>query len=124
MTDLEKLVIILEDNPYLDVMYPGDYEKAARSLLAHGVTVRELQKPLAVDDLPGRLKGVVYVETRFNGLNPFPMFIRDVERELLILWEFGRNGQVHCGLKEYGQTYRFWGVLPTEEERKAAEWEK
>ena len=85
-------------------------------------TARPVQTPLAVDELPGRLKGIVYVETKFNGLKPLPMFIRDIEREFLILWEFGRNGQIHCGLKEYGQTYRFWGVLPTEEERRAAEW--
>ena len=126
MTDREKLVEILLEVSKNIMSFPteGFNEHLADHLIAHGVTVREPQKPLAVDDLPGRLKGVVYVETRFNGLKPFPMFIRDVERELLILWEFGRNGQVHCGLKEYGQTYRFWGVLPTEEERKAAEWEK
>ena len=121
MTDREKLVELLDI-----IIQPGQKTlgEIADHLIAHGVTVKEPQKPLAVDDLPGRLKGVVYVETRFNGLKPFPMFIRDVERELLILWEFGRNGKVHCGLKEYGQTYRFWGVLPTEEERKAAEWER
>lgn len=131
MTDREKLVEIVcnaiqEVDCISHCNHPPCYKvhHVADELISHGVTVREPQKPLAVDDLPGRLKGVVYVETRFNGLKPFPMFIYDVERELLILWEFGRNGQIHCGLKEYGQTYRFWGVLPTEEERTAAEWEK
>ena len=129
MTDREKLVEIVcnaiqEVDCISHCNHPPCYKvhHVVDELISHGVTVREPNKPLTVDELPGRLKGVVYVETRFNGLKLLPMFIRDVERELLILWEFGRNGQVHCGLKEYGQMYRFWGVLPTEEERMAAEW--
>ena len=92
-------------------------------LIANGVTVKKSQKPLTVEELPGRAKDIVYVERLYNGLNPLPMFLRDVERELLILQEFGRNGQLHVGLKEYGYSYRFWAEKPTDEERKAAEWD-
>lgn len=41
MTDREKLVELLVNNPHLDVLYGEEYADAADQLIANGVTIRE-----------------------------------------------------------------------------------
>lgn len=87
-------------------------------------TARPVQKPLTEEELPKMVRDIVYVESICYGINPWPMFLRAVEKELLTLKAFGTNGEIQCDLKGYGMEYRFWAQSPTETERMAAEWKE
>lgn len=96
--------------------------KSTREKAYEAAMARPLLKPLTKAELPEMVRDIVYVETICYGINPWPMFLRSVEKELLILKAFGMNGEIQCDLKEYGMEYRFWALKPRSEERMAAEW--
>lgn len=96
--------------------------KSTREKAYEAAMARPLLKPLTEEELPKMVHDIVYVELIHLGLKPWPAFLCDVKKELLILKEFGINGQIQCGLKEYGREYRFWAEKPRSEERMAAEW--
>lgn len=121
MTDLEKLVIILEDNPYLDVMYPGDYEKAARDMISHGVTVKAMQKPLTVEELKRMEGSPVWCETEATK-TPCVVKKSMIDNVDAIFYALGSEYPIFFNVDGYGQIWRCWAEKPTEEERKAAEW--
>lgn len=115
MTDREKLVELLSDVQAGGVAL--DYEalkanaaqneEVADYLLAHGVTVREMQRPLTVNETFG---------SRWSEPN---LWIEMREKETLFLM----NGDSFTNAS-YGKTWRCWAEKPTDEERRAAGWEK
>ena len=127
MTDREKLGKFLAESASIAAYKRGgeweyslNYEEIVDHLLAHGVTVKEPQKPLTVEELI-RLPKVVYIECTFfveihaalpDSLCGTPpclgiQFVHAYEK---------------FKLDKYGKTWRCWAEKPTEEERKAAEW--
>ena len=128
MTECEKLVLILQDNEHLDVMYPGDWEKAARQLLDSGVTVKEKQKPLTLDELKEIYSMREDHVWPFERKPPYLYLDSSIEKNdhLWISWaitvDFLVDGYKQYTAENYGKTWRCWADKPTEEERMAAEW--
>ena len=115
MTDREKLVELITE---AGIKY-ATIEGLADHLLAHGVAVKEPQKPLAVGKLEYRMKcwyeengddEVDHVMIGGSGYAIELYFIKSPYPMEKLRWE-------------YGKTWRCWAEKPTEEERKAAEWE-
>lgn len=118
MTNREKLVELLDI-----IIQPGQKTlgEIADHLIAHGVTVREQQKPLTVEELI-KLPEVVYVEcTFFEELHvALPFCLKTIEVPCVGL-QFDRYFE-HFLLDKYGKTWRCWAERPTDDEREAAEW--
>lgn len=130
MTDREKLIDLLYGN---SIDTKEDAEYVADHLIAHGVTVREPQKPLTVEDiLVSPFQIPCWIERNKNGCvsivadvldrSDYDRFFGQVDSNMM------RQGLVdhmtRYRAESYGKTWRCWAEKPTEEERKAAEWEK
>lgn len=135
MTDREKLydLIVDAENEFHKKYHYAEDSKRIESvvdvLIAHGVTVREMQKPLTVDELMD-MPGSVWYE---NNTVIAPMMVSNREsfsvlylKDVVFGWY--RSSCVDCfasvelPVSDYGKTWRCWASKPTEEERKAAEW--
>ena len=89
-------------------------------LIAHGVTVKEPQKPLTLEEV--KEKKAVWIE----GEELYPALL--CCRSYRYYSEFCTNVDEDEGLTLldndlYGMEWRCWAEKPTDEERKAAEWE-
>lgn len=124
MTDKEKLVELIDhvcEGHVENLMQPGGVEAVADYLTAHGVTVREPQKPLTVEELYDRQGEIVYLEYAKNKLEEYPFVLALLGCHFALFDSYvGQN----AGLKiaDNGHTWRCWAEKPTEEEREAAEW--
>lgn len=141
MTDREKLVELIakiQDYGYKTVyeenamyMHTITAEELADYLLAHGVTVKQMQKPLTVEELM-KIPGSVWYE---NDIAIAPMMVSNQKsfshlylKDVVFGWY--RSPCVDCfasielPVSDYGKTWRCWKEKPSEAERKAAEWEK
>ena len=115
MTDRERLVELLQKyEKELDGMIVS-YEKAAEWLVSRGVTVKEPQKPLTIEEVKAE-PDVVWVEWPPGGL--WPCVIAEVEDDHC----YFTDGETERMLR-YGIGWRCWANRPTEEERQAAKWE-
>lgn len=120
MTDREKLENMM--SAYLDVVGETTAEDMANFLVANGVTVKEPQKPLKVEEL--NEGDVLWFE-----LDDYPAkYVRI--RELIGLshgfasfQEIGNKLELDYLTMDYGKLWRCWAEKPTEEERMAVEWE-
>lgn len=124
MTDREKLVQLLRTTPHLGVVFPFDWENAADHLITHGVTVREMQKPLTVEELKEHIGKVVHLEYAGNKMEDYPVLLGHCWMFYAEFEMYGSYDSSEFILDDYGKTWRCWAEKPTEEERKAAEWEK
>ena len=117
MTDREKLVELLDI-----IIQPGQKTlgEIADHLLAHGVTVKEPQKPLTLEEVLQAIKDckTLWIEDEEEptntGIDPGCYNVRYWLNKTVIKDEIRA-----C----YGKTWRCWAEKPTEEERRAAEWE-
>ena len=111
MTDREKLVELISQSRVTitsDSACINGSEYIADYLIANGVTVKQMQKPLAYSKV-------------FHSQCLEPQWWVELE-----------NGDIFCSrdevgmflLDSYGKTWRCWAEKPTDEERKAAEWLK
>ena len=114
----DKLVKLLKRTEYqFTVSHSLTVENVAEDLLKHGVMIQEMKKPITLEEVdalePDR---AVYME--FN----------QAETDALArMWgeEAKCFFQGYYNRHEYGKEFRCWlDRKPTEEERKAAEWEK
>ena len=90
-------------------------------LLSGGVTVKEPQKPLTVEELK-RMDGCpVWCETEATKT---PCVVKNsmIDKVDAIFYALGREYPIFFNVDGYGQTWRCWAEKPTEEERKNAEW--
>ena len=91
----------------------------AGHLLAHGVTVKEPQKPLTVEDVSD---DEVWLDEKFSWTDP----VRVEASEFCgyaEIYRIGHEKPEYKNYETYGKTWRCWAEKPTEEERKDAEWE-
>lgn len=121
MTDREKLVELLEaaeSAVYWNSSDKNFIEKIADHLIAHGVTVREMQKPLNLEELSCET-GMYWVE---NEDGCFPVLLWYLSYCYSAFSQFGTEQDAVMDNNDYGKTWRCWAEKPTEEERKMAKW--
>ena len=121
MTDREKLVEILLEVSKNIMSFPseGFNEHLADYLIAHGVTVREMQKPLTAEEA----KSLVLWDTDKPPLLWIEYKTNKERNRYVYVATVGELYQLSQLLSSYGNNVRCWAKKPTEEERKAAEWE-
>lgn len=122
MTDREKLVRLIQDSVEGCAEYWAG--RIADHLIAHGVTVREPQKPIKRGYLLTN-SPCWFEEVYENGL--YALEIVEITKGTgtsYYSYSIGsENADIYDG-QLYGKTWRCWAEKPTEEERKAAEWER
>lgn len=138
MTDHEKLVELLEGCEEICTTWGSTYSEAADYLIANGVTVRQLQKPLTVHQLqkPLTIKVLkqmlnchVWVEIIDHTI--FADTAADFDGWGLVSFSYVRMWykksadfvKVDHHFENYLKTWRCWTSRPTDEERQAAKWE-
>ena len=126
MTDREKLVRLIDEAADIkpvshggQISYYLDSEKIADHLISHGVTVKEPNKVLSLSEV-------------FEGIKEERCFyIEDIEAPSNTGWDncnavdywLNKGVNKYDMREDYGKHWRCWAEKPTEEERKAAEWE-
>lgn len=119
MTDREKLIGFLKEIAHENCF--GSTEKIADHLLAHGVTVKEPNKVLTLEEVLQAIKDckTLWIEDEEEptntGIDPGCYVVRYWLNKTVIKDEIRA-----C----YGKTWRCWAENPTEEERKNAKWEE
>ena len=121
MTDPEeKLVELLKEIGMLeieDILYTAEY------LIAHGVTVKGKHKPLTLE--AAIEAKYVCIEQREIGCPEFVKLYRhSIYKNCVQVFMIGCLYPWNYFIESYGKEWRCWAEKPTEEERKAAEWEK
>jgi hypothetical protein len=131
MTDREKLVkltLLIDDVAEGTIIRRGgewvsavNSEEIAAHLLDHGVTVKEPQKPLTVEEVHAKQNEIMYLEYAQNKLEEFPVLLTFFGAFYAEFEKYGGEGADFL-IDEYNYKWRCWAEKPTEEERKAAEW--
>lgn len=135
MTDREKLVKILDEvDQEIGILCDGcgprpDNEifgNIADHMIAHSVTVKLQQKPLQLDELKEHEGRFIWLEMkdRSNWRAFEPAKIDCVKRKITYFDCIGSEEEFYYENVFYNVEWRCWEEKPTEEERKAAEWEK
>ncbi len=126
MTDREKLydlIVDAENEFYKNNHFAEDskrIESVVERLIAHGVMVRQMQKPMTVEEL-FLLPDVVYLECSFFD-DVYTALPERYDKQTIDMMM--RDESCRFYLKGYGKTWRCWAEKPTDAERQAAEWEK
>lgn len=96
-------------------------EEIATYLIAHGVTMKQMQEPLTFEE--ARTLDVGWIESRELNKIFLAVFAPSTHEAL---WFRSRYGQRFewAYAHDYGQVWRCWATKPTDEERQAAEWLK
>lgn len=127
MTEREKLVSLLgkiNSAAYIKIPTESGFSISkygegyiADYLIAHGVTVREQQKPLTVEEL--QEDTVCWYEERNDNIVPV-----EIGRctSFIAMYFIGGDVPIEEKKWDYGKTWRCWAEKPTEEERKMAKW--
>ena len=132
MTDREKLIKLLDMNcGYVAEMTATDL---ADYLLSHGVTVKEPQKPLTVEELfeiahkYGEDNRTVWMEDATGWADGVILHVcsilYDSDEEAFVHCMLGDSNDFYTDSAYYGKTWRCWAEKPTEAERKNAKWEE
>lgn len=116
MTDREKLIEMITE---AGIKY-ATIEGFADHLIVHGVTVREPQKPLTVEELGKGQRDFIWFERSTKYIVPIQILY--VGADLVEYVQFSETGICYIGTDAYGKTWRCWAEKPTDEERKAVEW--
>lgn len=130
MTDLEKLMRLIDEVADItpvshagQISYYLDSKKIADHLLAHGVTVKEPQKPIAETNLGKYLDSPVWFEEFGRDVAYLPLLLDGIGIYYAEFKEFGKSEWLDRRIDDYNYQWRCWAEKPTEEERRAAEWE-
>lgn len=94
----------------------------ANFLIANGVTVKEPQKPLTVEEAAGTNEPVWYEYYKHPIAIPADV-VYSHSAPFLEVHKLGSPSILSMREDAYGKTWRCWAEKPTEEERKAAEWD-
>lgn len=132
MTDREKLIEVLtaleeEDEFICDSCVRNNksicIESLANRLIAHGVTVKEPQKPMTVEEAAGTNEPVWYEYYKHPIVIPADV-VYSHSAPFLEIYKLGAISVLSMREDSYGKTWRCWAEKPTEEERKNALWER
>lgn len=127
MTDREKLVELIKSAKAAmrGKEFTCNLEREyfmAEYLIANGVTVMKPQKLLTVEEATGTLDIVWFEQKHLDTTYPCDAVIAP-DCVNVNMSMFGHSVPLVGPIKYYGKTWRCWAEKPTEEERKAAEWE-
>ena len=103
--------------------YSLNLDEIVDHLLAHGVTVREPQKPLTVEEVYAKQNEIMYLEYAQNKLEEFPVLLTFFGAFYAEFEKYGGE-EADFLIDEYNYKWRCWAEEPTEEERKNAKWEE
>lgn len=127
MTDREKLVELIFKSLCRHIHKSCKLaENIADDLIANGVTVRPMQKPLTLEELHD-VKADAFLEIEgcahiFHvSLPEFDGLERTKFRDAIASYG-GEHGFI-CENRRYGELWRCWIERPTDEEMEAAKWE-
>lgn len=123
MTDREKLHKLLDES-FLEQYNTRLFLTAkhtANFLISHGVTVKEMQKPLTVDEASGTNEPV-WMEYITGMVFVCDLVVSPGWNGIYDAYIIGTTEPKPLPEMYYGKTWRCWADKPTEEERKAAEW--
>ena len=121
MTDREKLVGFLKEIAHENCF--GSTEKIADHLLAHGVYVRESQKPCKFEEIS--LCDYCWIEHKYEIYTSVEIACVLCKTSEYFGIDFVGLGSPITHRKElYNKTWRCWAEKPTEEERRNAKWEE
>ena len=130
MTDREKLVEIVcnaiqEVDCISHCNHPPCYKvhHVVDELISHGVTVKEPQKPLTVEEVRAKQNEIVYLEYAQNKLEEFPVLLAFFGAFYAEFEKYVGEG-IDFPIDEYGYKWRCWAERPTDAERKNAKWEE
>lgn len=126
MTDREKLVEMINHVSEMHIenlMQPGGAEALADHLLSNGVTVKEPQKPLTVEEAAGTNEPVWYEYYKHPIVIPADV-VYSHSVPFLEIHKLGAISVISMREDVYGKTWRCWAEKPTEAERKNAKWEE
>lgn len=118
MTDREKLINLIMQRFDWQIAPETEYKiiinanlgELVDALISHGVTVREMQKPLAVEEVSEYLGEIIWKEELFLDVIPIVAFHkgwRAIEYE-----EFGGD-ECESSVTDYNHTWRCWAEKPT-----------
>ena len=130
MTDREKLVYLIKENAKAIVSSTEngvcvclDVEAFADYLIAHGVTVKEPQKPLELEEATGT-NNIVWYERKSGKYRVIPCdAVFSHIAGFVELTRIGYEKPMYCPENSYGKDWRCWAEKPTDAEREDAEWE-
>lgn len=133
MTDREKLIDLLYDSNVMCDQGIEDLADEIMDLLSHGVTVREPQKPLTVEELfeiahkDEECDRTVWIEDATGWADGVILHVcsilYDSDEEAFIHYMLGDSNDFCTDSAYYNKTWRCWAEKPTEEERENALWE-
>lgn len=131
MSDREKLVELISKTPCIGDESKTAAEHVADHLIAHGVMVRQMQKPLTVEELM-EIPGSVWYENDTaiapmmvsNRKSFSVLYLKDVVFGLYRSSAFDSFTSLELPILDYAKTWRCWAKKPTEEERQNAKWEE
>lgn len=126
MTDREKLLRLIDEvaegmliQRCGELVCTVNSDDIASHLLAHGVTVKEPQKPIEMVEL--QEDSVCWYEEKYEE-KLYPIQLEEGHVNFFVSFigiDFAERHE-KCN---YGKTWRCWAEKPTVEEREAAEWE-
>lgn len=124
MTDREKLVELIFKSLCRHIHKSCKLaENIADDLIANGVTVRQMQKPLTVEAMKELWEKcnseIVWLED-YTGMT---LDVRIWTINTQEVWFEKDVNEIYAPLSTHGQKWRCWAEKPTEEEREAVEWE-
>lgn len=131
MTEREKMLEILQGLCIKEKIGEGltmreKFEQIANQLIAKGVTVKEPQKPLQLDELKEHEGQFILLEMkdRSNWRAFEPAKIDFVKRDITYFYCIGSEEEFYYENVFYNVEWRCWAEKPTEAERQDAEWEE
>ena len=128
MNDREKLINLIMQRFVWKISPETEYkiiinsnlEELVDHLIAHGVTVKAMQRPLTVAELPEYHGKFIWKEEPSMKLVPVKMFfVGSIAAEY---GEFGIAEDCESLICDYNYSWRCWAEKPTEEEKRGAEW--
>jgi hypothetical protein len=132
MTDREKLTNLIMQKFGWKISPETEYKiiinanlgELVDALVFHGVTVKEMQKPLKRGIL--LTNSPCWIEIRYDDgyFELEPVEITKGTGENYYIYRIGEGTPTKLDGKEYGKWWRCWAEKPTEEERRDAEWMK
>lgn len=128
MTDREKLMDIINTELRITGLITPD--SLIDLLIAHGVTVREMQKPMDLvdaieaDDPVCLEQSLAFLDMEVIKIYTIDCLDRRFFADGTLIGKRINEKSMLLKKDDYGKTWRCWAEKPRSEERKAAEWEK
>lgn len=117
---MQRFVFKISPETAYKIIINANLEELVDHLISHGVTVKAMQRPLTVAELPEYHGKFIWKEEPSMKLVPVKMvYVGAIAAEYE---EFGVEEECGSPIRKYNYSWRCWAEKPTEAERKAAAW--